>query len=261
MTFRFVSEAQDYSDLAAGRVFYSAPGFTPFPVRLASEIFQRCLSYWQASGQSQGCVLYDPCCGSGYLLAILKYLHWDTLFTVLGSDISPDALQLAERNLAILTPEGIAERIAQIENMLASFGKESHAEALASARKIQQTVTAHQIHPVPSRLFLADVTNSPSLVSGLGAQKVDVIVTDVPYGQRSAWAFSETTRSLSSNPAVAMLEALQDILAPGAIVAIAADKSQKFPHPDYRRVGHFQIGKRRVVFLTLAGSGDANRTS
>src|SRR5260221_8448547 len=117
MKYRFVQDHQNYSDLAAGRVFHSLPGYTPFPIRLTSEIFQRCVAIRQAQGREEPCVLYDPCCGSGYLLSILLYLHARTLKAVVGSDINPEALRLAARNLALLTPEGIAERVAQIEAM------------------------------------------------------------------------------------------------------------------------------------------------
>ena len=50
MQYKFAKEQPDYSDLASGRVFYSLPGHPAFPVRLASEVFQRCLAHREDAG-------------------------------------------------------------------------------------------------------------------------------------------------------------------------------------------------------------------
>jgi len=36
MPYRFATERRDYSDYSSGRVFYGAPGYPAFPVRLVS---------------------------------------------------------------------------------------------------------------------------------------------------------------------------------------------------------------------------------
>lgn len=59
MPYRFATERRDYSDYASGKVFYALPGCPAFPVRLASEIFQRCLEIRAAEDATQPCVLYD----------------------------------------------------------------------------------------------------------------------------------------------------------------------------------------------------------
>ena len=41
MPYLFATQDQDYADFASGRVIYNAPGMPAFPVRLASEMFQR----------------------------------------------------------------------------------------------------------------------------------------------------------------------------------------------------------------------------
>jgi hypothetical protein len=38
--------------------------------------------------------------------------------------------------------------------------------------------------------------------------------------------------------------------APGAVVAVAADKEQSLAHNSFRRLKRMKIGKRQVVFLT-----------
>ncbi len=44
MQYHYVYQAKDYSHFSSGRVFHSLPGHPAFPVRLASEIFQRCIA-------------------------------------------------------------------------------------------------------------------------------------------------------------------------------------------------------------------------
>src|SRR5512143_549990 len=99
MQYQYATEKVAYSDFTSGRVFYSLPGYPAFPVRLASEIFQRCLAHRAAVyGVSTPCALYDPCCGGAYLLSVLAYLHGEHLREVMASDIDENAVALAKRN-------------------------------------------------------------------------------------------------------------------------------------------------------------------
>ena len=120
MLYRFASERRDYSDYASGRVFMGRPGHPAFPIRLASELFQRCLAVRRAGGLTGPCVLYDPCCGGAYLLSTLAYLHWHEIDRVIGSDIDEEALALAARNLSLLTLEGLDRRIQDLAAMRAA---------------------------------------------------------------------------------------------------------------------------------------------
>lgn len=91
MPYRFATAASDYSDYAGGRVFYGAPGYPALPVRLASEVLQRCLAI---RGATSPAVLYDPCCGGAYHLGTLAYLHWQRIGAIAGSDVDAEALAL-----------------------------------------------------------------------------------------------------------------------------------------------------------------------
>src|SRR5512147_836937 len=103
MQYKYETENQDYSDFASGRVFYSIPGHPAFPVRLASEIFQRCLAHRETIYQnSTPCTLYDPCCGTAYHLSVLGVLHGKHIHQIVGSDIDDKAIALARRNLGLL---------------------------------------------------------------------------------------------------------------------------------------------------------------
>ncbi|CAG1001929.1 MAG: hypothetical protein IAE83_05880 [Anaerolinea sp.] len=250
MPYRFAIEHQDYSDLAAGKVLLSLPNHPPFPIRLASEIFQRCLDARARDGFTDRVRLYDPCCGGAYLLGTLAYLHWTRITHLWGSDIDSHAITLAARNLSLLTLEGFDQRISDLEALLKQFGKDSHAEALKSAYRLKAGLIRRQeSHLMGTTLFQADALNPMEIAQKMNGHKVDLVITDVPYGRLSGW---QTTGDAleAPNPAIPqLLESLQPILQPQSIVAICADKQQKVVHPEFRRVDHFQIGKRRIVLL------------
>ncbi|MGE5223914.1 MAG: hypothetical protein ACM3PY_15860, partial [Omnitrophica WOR_2 bacterium] len=196
--------------------------------------------------------LYDPCCGGAYHLGVLAYLHWKDIAAIIASDIDPEALSLAERNLALLTPGGLERRIAEIEKMISLYGKESHAGALESARSLrQQQAQFLQDHVIETEIFFADVTNKETLVNRIGRKAVDIVLTDVPYGWSSGWQ-TPTAAQDDLSPAWRMLDSLKSILSPDSVVAIAADKGQKFTHESFQRLDKFRVGRRQVWILQLA---------
>jgi len=251
VTYRFAVTRTDHSDFATGRVFYGLPGHPAFPVRLADEIFQRCLAL-HGSAAPGGVTLYDPCCGSASLLGAIAYLHWSRVRAVVASDIDPEVLPLAARNLSLLTQQGLEERRAQITTLRALYGKESHAAALDSVGHLQERLAAGlAAHAIPTRLFAADATDASAILAAVAPGAVDLVITDLPYGQRSAWQ-SGPGHELSAGDALeALLQALRPVLAPRAIVAIVSDKAQRPRHRAYRRAGWFGVGHRRVEFLRM----------
>lgn len=252
MQYLFATERPDYSDLASGRVFYSLAGSPAFPVRLASEIFQRCLALRRQAGASSPAVLYDPCCGGGYLLGVVAYLHAETLVEVIGSDWDEKAVALAQRNLGLLNGAGLARRTAELTGLYNLYGKTSHQEALASAQEFQKRVIElDRNQPLRVRAFHASAFDEPALVQQMNGALADIVMTDVPYGLHSTWQGLES----GQNPSSALnylLEALAAVLAPQGIVALVSDKQQKAAHPKYRRVSHFQVGKRKADFFMFA---------
>jgi tRNA G10 N-methylase Trm11 len=251
MPYRFALEHQDYSDYSGGRVFYSLPGQPAFPVRLASEIFQRCLAIRQSGGQAAPCIVYDPCCGGAYHLAALAYLHWMAIDKIIASDIDAGALALAHRNLSLLALAGLDQRAAEIATYIDRFGKPSHVAALQSAARMRLTLeNLIEQHPLKTRLFPADALDGAALRQGLAGQTIDIVFTDIPYGQKTSWILLASDNEVLHSPAWRMLEALLDVLSPHSLVAIASDKQQKINHPQYKRLEKFQLGKRQVVILT-----------
>ena len=249
MQYKYETGIQDYSDLASGRVFYSTPGHPAFPVRLASEIFQRCMASREAIyGNSSPCTLYDPCCGAAYHLSALGYLHRKHIREIIGSDIDENAVDLARRNLGLLTVAGLDRRIDEITTMIKQYNKDSHKEALQSAHLLKHKISAlAREHPLATKVFQSSATDSQTICNHIAASSIDIVFTDVPYGQHSQWQGSSSDEL--SNPLWSMLDAILNVLSTSSIVAIASDKLQKVSHEKYQRVEKFQVGKRQVVIL------------
>lgn len=249
MQYKYVKEQPDYSDFTSGRVFYSLPGHPAFPVRLASEIFQRCMARRAAIYQdSSPCSLYDPCCGAAYHLAVLAYFHGESIREVIGSDVDEKAVAFAERNLGLLGVAGLDKRIHEISALIGQYNKDSHRDALQSAHILRNRLTAlTEDHALETRVFQASATDRREILNYIKPKSVDIVFTDVPYGQHSHWRDSDSNEL--SDPLGSMLGLLLDILSSSSIVAIVSDKGQKVLHEGYQRIEQFQIGKRRMVML------------
>ena len=247
MPYKFALERPDYSDLAAGQVLYSQAGRPAFPVRLASEMFQRCLAFRAARGREEALTLFDPCCGAAYHLTALAFLHRRSIREIVASDIDPLAVQFARRNLDLLTVAGLDHRVGELAGFHHRFGKDSHRAALDSARRLRSRLSeTGEPGPIQTRVFQADATDGAALGVCLTGSQVDVVLTDIPYGRHSLWQGRAVD---APNRVWAMLDALLSALASTSLVAVAGDKQQKIGHQGYERLERFQIGKRQVAIL------------
>jgi hypothetical protein len=241
---------RNFEDFASGRVIYTLPGHPAFPVRLASEIFQRCLVHWQELGGNGLCSIYDPTCGGAYWLVVLAYLHWDRISAITASDVDADVVALAERNLSLLTSSGLEYRTAEINAMSAAYGKASHAGALESASRFQQELQQHLAsHSISTRVFQGDVMKPRSVQLGIRDSRIDILMADVPYGWHSTWQESEAMNVFP--PITKMLGSIAPILSSASVIAIAADKRQIIRHDRYQRLEKFRVGKRQIEILKI----------
>ena len=221
------SPKANYDDFSSGRVLYNARGVPNFPVRLQAEIFCRARQYLEK--ETELCV-YDPCCGGGYSLTILGFLFGDHIARICGSDIDAEMIRIAENNLSLLSKEGMAKRVAEIESLYGLYHKESHYEALESCKRLGAINTSH----IQTELFAADCTlELPEMTVS------DIIITDVPYGNLVQWSDPDKT------PMDAMMHSLHEIASEKTVLAVCMDKKQKIVSDEWTRVEKANIGKRR----------------
>ena len=239
MEYRYCKN-RNFEDFACGRVIYHRVGMTNFPVRLAQEIYGRCLSYLQ---NKEDVCIYDPCCGGGYLLTVLGLLNMGSISKIIGSDIDNEAVDLARKNLSLLTEDGLGERIKQLERYYAEFGKMSHKEAIKSGKRILNGIKNYATKPTIS-VFQGDILSKDYLK--IKELKADIIITDVPYGDLVSW------QGTSQGPINILLDNLIPILKPNSVVAICSDKSQKIRVDEFRRLERQRVGKRKFEILTLS---------
>lgn len=252
MDYKYTPERENYAPYAAGGVFYAAPGLTAFPVRLAVELLRRCLSIRRAAGAAGPAVVYDPCCGGAYHLATMAWFNWEDIGRIYASDIDTDALGVAARNLALLSPAGMERRVTELTRLHQEFGKASHALALQHALALRGRLTEWvQTHTVGTHLFCADAGDPTAIAAGMAGTRADIVLTDIPYGQVSHWQGNTAALAQEADPVRQLLDALPAVLADGAVVAIAAGKGDKISHERYRRLGRFTVGRRQVVLLQL----------
>ncbi len=256
MPYQYAIRDEDYTDFSGGRVLYSLPGLPAFPVRLASEIYFRARALLRLPHEKR-LTIYDPTCGGAYHLAALGLLHGEGIGAILASDVDQRALELARRNLSLLSPEGLLRREQEIRGMLEQFGKLSHAWALQSAaalreRALRASEGEQGLSPIRTRVCQANALDPTAVQNALAGESIQLVISDIPYGQLSAWRLPASNAPDNHAPAWRMLDALLPALPGDSIVAVAADKSQKIAHEGYRRLDRFQIGKRRISLLAPA---------
>lgn len=226
-------ENSNYEDFASGRVLYNVNGVPNFPVRLINEIYGRCLQY---SDKKKDICLYDCCCGGGYSLTVLGLLNQRSISKIIASDIDDRMLEIANKNLSLLSRNGIERRINEIHSLYEQFYKISHRDAKDSGLKLLNLLETE----IDVRIFKADALEEIQIDI-----KPDIIITDVPYGNLIDW--KGKTDGVSC-----LLEALCAICNNETIIAICMDKMQKISSERFKRLEKQNIGKRKFEIYKLA---------
>lgn len=242
MAYRFAVTRENHEDLSAGGVLFSAPGFPAFPVRLASEMFQRAMAS-RASGVPA--LVWDPCCGSAYLLTVLALLHRDGMTGVMGTDLDDAALELARQNLDLLGPGGLSARSAQLQERAARFGKPSYARAAESALRLGDRLAALG-GPLPRAVAHADVFDPERLRRALDGRRPDVVITDVPYGEQTAWSGTDADADAGL---AGMLCSVSSVLDDDAVIVIATRGRRVLVDEAHPRIASFRVGTRAVALF------------
>lgn len=231
---------RDLGDFASGKVLHSAPNLPAFPVRLADEIFRRAVAFVDRPQVS----LWDPCCGSGYLATVLGFLNRDRIRDILCSDVSDEAVMIAARNLRLLSRDGLADRARIQRERAAEFDKPSYADAAAAAERLAGLLDANG-GDLPTRVTRANALDPTSLAAALPPSAPDLVITDVPYGQQTAWIDSDDADH--SDPVTRLSAALGVVLRPDAVVAICASGRKVTIRGDPPTLARFRLGTRSVV--------------
>ncbi|MHB1485866.1 MAG: hypothetical protein ACYCYI_14585 [Saccharofermentanales bacterium] len=236
MQYKF-TQNENYEDFACGRVIYNMKGSSNFPVRLAQEIFLRCLEY---APKKTGVRIYDPCCGNGYLLTVLGFLDSDILSGIIGSDIDADAVSATKRNLGLLSITGLDERVGQLERLYQDYNKLSHREAIDSGLRLRKLISHKMLE---TKAFQADILTKDALA---GVDFIaDIVITDVPYGNLASWS-DESASTIDD-----MLHNVRPVLHKDSIIAVCSDKKQKISSNEFIRLEKHSIGKRKFEILKL----------
>ncbi|WP_017578957.1 rRNA methyltransferase [Nocardiopsis valliformis] len=234
MSYRYATERTDHSALASGQVLRSAPGYPGFPVRLASELLQRAMVHVEGAQVR----LWDPCCGSGYLVAVLGLLHRDRLTHVRATDVDEDAVGIAARNLELLTAEGLAERERELRRSALDFGRVAFVERAESARDLAAGLAAMG-GDLPHESAVADVFGLTEPVDA------DLVITDVPYGEMTHWEGGVP----EGDPIRGLLAAMGRVLPPHAVVVVTA-RTRRIPLPEgVRALERVKIGNRSAALV------------
>ncbi len=248
MPYRFVTIREDYARFASGGVFYHLSGLPVFPVRLLSEVFQRCLEIRRRDGVVAPCVIFDPCCGAACHLCTLACLHWNEISSIICSDIDAATLAAAESNLSLLTANGMSRRCTELSGLYDQYGKVSHAQALAHAQSLQaELAELRRRHAISTHLFQADALQPAALSAHLSGQQIDLVFADVPYGRCSQWQGVAASSTLF--PVEGLLDALQRVITSRTIVAIASMKHEQIAHAAYTQIARLKLGKRMITLL------------
>ncbi len=257
--YRYERTARNYEDFASGRVLYNAQGTTSFPVRLASEIAQRCFEVLRERGNDGPYEIYDPCCGGAGMLTTIGLLHGGAVRAIYASDADARVLGSAANNLSLLNAEGMDRRRKQVQELYDAYGKSSHHDALLSidrlTARLQEAKTT-----VRTACFQADATKpDEGRREPLPAGGVDLIMTDLPYGSIVQWDGGEHAES--SEQLRRFFDQAHGMLKQGnSVLAVVADKGQKLRHERFERVQYWKIGKRHVgLFVPIpTEGGDCN---
>lgn len=232
MEYKFC-ENDNFKDYSSGRVLYGNRGIPNFPVRLLNEIFRRCIYYCE---NKSDLTIYDPCCGGGYSLTVLGLCNNEVISDILGSDIDKRMIEYAKKNTDLLSQAGLQKRIDEIEGMLRLYSKASHSEALESAKRIKDVIK----HEINIDIFEADCTTTQNT-----DKKIDIIITDVPYGNLVDWK-GEQESGIN-----VMMKQLSKIANPSTVLAISMDKHEKVNNDEWKRFEKNIIGKRKFEIYKL----------
>ena len=230
----------NYQDYSSGRVLYGMSGATNFSVRISNEIFEWCDKYFTSKGKTAPYIIYDPFCGIAYSLTELGFLHGSKIKYIVGSDIDEKSLEFAKKNLSLLTYKGIDNRIEELQKFINQYNRESHKEALDSAKRLKAIINPN----INIEIFQFNILNN--MIFSKDVIDIDLVITDVPYGELTKWQGIEKD---SKNPIQIFLDKLKTILSKDSLVVIVLNKKQIISYAGYNKIKILNRGTRKIIIL------------
>jgi hypothetical protein len=236
MIYRF-AEKNSFQYLAAGSVIKSYKGNTNFPVRLGHEIFNRCLQYID---NKEKVTIYDPMCGSGYILTTVGLLNFNKISKIYGSDINDEVINVARKNLRLLTIEGIKKRENEIQHLLDNYDRESYEIGLQQITIFKNIVNKD----LDFELFKRDLFEE-SVKSDI---KADIIIMDLPYNNLVNYQGNYSKNKLE--------EQIVSLTQKNTIIAVIKNKAQKLTiNSTLQRLEKIKTGKRVIeIYKNAVGN-------
>lgn len=237
MIYKFETNKKDFSDFSSGRVLYNAANTTAFPVRLASEIIQRTFHILEKTSANEPYKIYDPCCGGGFLLATIGFLYHNLISEIIATDYDVEVLEIAKKNLSLLSKKGLDKRENEIKEYIDAFQKDSHRQALESINQLKSLIGEKNVKINCAQRNITDMSDFP-------IEGVNIIITDIPYGNIVEW------NGDSNNPIQNLFENSYKALDKNhSLMVVIADKKTRLEHKLFKRIEYFKVGKRQVAFF------------
>jgi hypothetical protein len=142
-----------------------------------------------------------------------------------------------------LSRTGLAARADGLDELATRWHKPSYAAAAQATRRLQHKLSVDG-GDIPSAVRHADVFDPNALHDALGGRQPDMVITDVPYGEKTSWRGPDAKTGITG-----MVRALASILAEDTVIAVAA-RGRKIPLGDgLRPRTSFKIGTRVVALF------------
>ncbi|MCD9185059.1 MAG: hypothetical protein LUM44_01390 [Pyrinomonadaceae bacterium] len=247
MQYKYNVKKENYSLFSSGNVLYSISGQPAFPVRLSSEIYQRCAEILNGKNIKPPYSIYDPFCGSGYLITTLGFLHGNTISNLTASDISNTAVELARRNLNLLTDKGLNSREEELVKLFTTFQKESHLEAIEKIKRLRTEFATLQTEKIVKKVFQADALSKESIEKNVSLASIDIAISDIPYGQQTNWLLEDNSLN---DPVIGFLETIRHFVKSEGLIVLTTQSRIKFTeNPNFKKVHSFKVGHRHIYLI------------
>lgn len=252
MIYKFENKRKNYSAFASGSVLKSFPGQPAFPVRLASELFQRSTEILNRAGINLPYTLYDPFSGSGYLITSLGFIHGNSLSKIFGSDIELETVNTANDNLNLLTEAGLKRRNSELQKLYNQFEKKSYLDAIKNAEYLAEKYLSSHLQSIPKQVFQADAFNKLSIEKYISLNSIDIVITDVPYGNQTEWVVPNDLLSNGNSHVNLFLNTIKHFMKPKGLVVLTSQSQRISIVDDWFQKHHFKVGHRHVYFFQFS---------